>query len=159
VIVFVFYLQFVYVVKVAVVFLVIGGFTVGDLAGKAVRAGKIAENASTVRACAVFALAMAKSTIPRDCSAAEADEFVSARPILAATHSNAMPRLPAATTHRSWHSGLCALLALPSSVSAPEFQVLHALPCSDSQILQRDYLRSIKHINIPACQWMGGLFN
>ena len=77
------------------------GLTVGELEGKAVSAGKIPENASTVSACAVFTLAMAKSTIPRDCNAAEADEFVSARPMLAATHSNAIPRPPAAITHRS----------------------------------------------------------
>lgn len=89
-------------VKEAVVVMVIVGLTVGELEGKAVSAGKIAENASTVKACAVFTLAMARSTIPRDCNAADADEFVSARPILAATHSKAMPRPPAATTHRSW---------------------------------------------------------
>ena len=88
-------------VKEAVVVMVNVGLTVGELEGKAVSAGKIAENASTVRACAVFTLAMAKFTIPRDCRAAEADEFVSARPILAATHKRAIPRPPAATTHRS----------------------------------------------------------
>ena len=88
-------------VKEAVVVMVNVGLTVGELEGKAVSAGKIAENASTVRACAVFTLAMAKSTIPRDCRAAEADEFVSARPMLAATHSNVIPKPPAATTHKS----------------------------------------------------------
>ena len=88
-------------VNEAVVVIVNVGLTVGELEGKAVSAGKIPENASTVRACAVFTLAMARSTMLRDCSAADADEFVSARPMLAATHSNAMPRPPAATTHRS----------------------------------------------------------
>jgi len=78
------------------------GLTVGELEGNVVSAGKTAENASTVSACAVFTLAMARSTMPRDCNAADADEFVSARPILAATHSRAMPRPPAATTHKSW---------------------------------------------------------
>ena len=77
------------------------GLIVGESEGKTVSAGKIAENASTVSACAVFTLAIARSTIPRDCSAKDADEFVSARPMLAATHSNAIPRPPAATTHRS----------------------------------------------------------
>ena len=86
----------------AVVVIVNVGLTVGEFEGKAVSAGKTAENASTVRACAVFTLAMARSTMLRDCNAADADEFVSARPMLAATHSNAIPRPPAATTHRSW---------------------------------------------------------
>jgi len=89
-------------VKDAVVVIVNVGLIVGELDGKVVSAGKTAENASTVRACAVFTLAMARSTMLLDCSASDADEFVSARPMLAATHNNAMPRPPAATTHRSW---------------------------------------------------------
>ena len=72
-------------VKEAVVVIVNVELTVGELEGNAVRAGNIPENASTVSACAVFTLAMASSTIPRDCSAADAEEFVSARPMLAAT--------------------------------------------------------------------------
>ena len=74
---------------------------VSDADGKAVNAGKNPENASTVSACAVFTLAIARSTMLRDCSAADADKFVSARPMLAATHSRPIPRPPAATTHRS----------------------------------------------------------
>ena len=77
------------------------GMNVAVSDGKTVSMGSTPENASTVSACAVFTLAMAKSTMPRDCNAADADEFVSARPMLAATHSNAIPRPPAATTHRS----------------------------------------------------------
>lgn len=77
------------------------GVNVAVSDGKNVTAGNIPENASIVRACAVFTLAMARSTMPRDCSATAADEFVSARPILAATHSRVIPRPPAATTHRS----------------------------------------------------------
>jgi len=88
-------------VKEAVVVMVNVGLTVGELEGKAVSAGKIAENASTVNACAVFTFAIARSTMLRDCNASEAEEFVSARPMLAATHSNAIPKPPAATTHRS----------------------------------------------------------
>lgn len=89
-------------VKEAVVVIVTVELTVGEFEGNAVKSGNIPENASTVSACAVLTLAMARSTIPRDCSAADADEFVSARPMLAATHNNAIPRPPAATTHRSW---------------------------------------------------------
>lgn len=89
-------------VKEAVFVIVNVGLTVGEFEGKAVSAGKTAENASTVSACAVFTLAMASPTMPRDCSAADADEFVSASPMLAATHSNAKPKPPAATTHKSW---------------------------------------------------------
>ena len=88
-------------VKDVVAVIVNVGLNVAVLEGKEVRAGKIPEKASTVSACAVFTLAMARSAIPRDCKAADADEFVSARPMLAATHSNAIPRPPAATTHRS----------------------------------------------------------
>jgi len=77
------------------------GFNVAVSDGKAVGAGNNPENASTVSACAVFTLAIARSTMLRDCSAADADKFVSARPMLAATHSRAIPRPPAATTHRS----------------------------------------------------------
>jgi len=77
------------------------GFNVAVSDGKAVNAGNNPENASTVNACAVFTLAIARSTMLRDCSAADADKFVSARPMLAATQSRAMPRPPAATTHRS----------------------------------------------------------
>ena len=77
------------------------GFNVAVSDGKAVNAGNNPENASTVSACAVFTLAIARSTMLRDCSAADADKFVSARPMLAATHSRAIPRPPAATTHRS----------------------------------------------------------
>ena len=79
------------------------GFNVAVSDGKAVNAGtgNNPENASTVSACAVFTLAIARSTMLRDCSAADADKFVSARPMLAATHSRPIPRPPAATTHRS----------------------------------------------------------
>ena len=77
------------------------GFNVAVSDGKAVGAGNKPENASTVIACAVFTLAIARSTMLRDCSAADADKFVSARPMLAATHSRPIPRPPAATTHRS----------------------------------------------------------
>ena len=86
----------------AVVVIVSVGLTVGELEGNAVKAGKTPENASTVSAWAVFTLAMASSTMPRDCSAADADEFVSAKPILAAMHSSAIPKPPAPTTHKSW---------------------------------------------------------
>ena len=89
------------VVKDAVDVMVNVGLNVAVSDGKAVSAGKIPENASTVSACAVFTLAIAKSTMLRDCSAADADKFVSARPMLAATQSRAIPRPPAATTHRS----------------------------------------------------------
>ena len=89
-------------VNEAVFVIVSLGLTVGELEGNIVSPGRTTENASTVSAWAVFTLATARSTIPRDCNAADADEFVSARPILAATHSKAMPRPPAATTHRSW---------------------------------------------------------
>lgn len=88
-------------VSETVVVIVSVGLTVGELEGKAVSPGKTAENASTVNAWAVEILAMAISTMPRDCSAADADEFVSAKPILAAMHSNAMPSPPAPTTHSS----------------------------------------------------------
>lgn len=77
------------------------GLDVAVSDGRAVSAGNTPEKASTVSACAVFILEIAKSTMPRDCSAAEAEVFVSARPMLAATHSRPIPRPPAATTHRS----------------------------------------------------------
>ena len=89
-------------VNKAVLVIVSVGLTVGELEGNIVSPGKTTENASTVRAWAVFTLAMARSAIPRDCKAADADEFVSASPILAAMHSKPMPRPPAATTQRSW---------------------------------------------------------
>ena len=88
-------------VRDAVAVIVNVGLNVAVLEGKDVSAGKIPEKASTVSACAVFTLAIARSTIPRDCNAADADEFVSARPMLAATQRRAIPRPPAATTHRS----------------------------------------------------------
>ena len=88
-------------VNEAVVVIVKVRWTVGELEGNTVSAGKTAENASTVSAWAVFTLEIARSTIPRDCSATEADEFVSARPMLAATQRRAIPSPPAATTHRS----------------------------------------------------------
>ena len=88
-------------VKDAVAVMVNVGSKVAESDGRTVSAGKIPEKASTVSACAVFTLAIARSTMPRDCSATEADEFVSASPILAATHSRVMPKPPAATTHRS----------------------------------------------------------
>lgn len=53
-------------VKDTVAVIVKVGLDVAELVGKDVSAGKIPEKASTVSACAVFTLAMAKSTIPRD---------------------------------------------------------------------------------------------
>jgi hypothetical protein len=88
-------------VKDAVAVMVNVGLKVAELEGEAVSVGKTPENASTVSACAVFRLAIAISTMPRDCSAAEADEFVSARPMLAATQRKPIPSPPATTTHRS----------------------------------------------------------
>jgi len=78
------------------------GLNVAASDGRAVRVGNSPENASTVSACAVFTLAIAMSTMLCGFRASAADMFVSARPMLAATHSRAIPSPPAATTHRSW---------------------------------------------------------
>ena len=78
------------------------GLNVAVSDGTAAKVGSSSpEKASTVSACAVFTLAIAMSTMLCGCRASAADMFVSARPMLAATHSRPIPRAPAATTHRS----------------------------------------------------------